>query len=197
MIYHIWLILANYYIFKLIFNFYIYDTRLLWNATHHRHLGICYVLSMHASHHHYNGSMRSIPPTNNDVIKWKHFPRYAKNSPHKGQWRGALMFSLICAWANGWVSNREAGDLRQHRAPYDVTVVSIIFIYIISYTELYKLNFELNINIIIAIIWSFQIIVSNPLGREVQILCFYSPNNWNIYENRLASFMRTLKNNLA
>ena len=32
------------------------------------------------------------------------------NSPHKGQWRGALMFSLICVWINGWVNNREAGD---------------------------------------------------------------------------------------
>ena len=30
---------------------------------------------------------------------------------HKGQWRGDLMFSLICAWLNGWVNNREAGDL--------------------------------------------------------------------------------------
>ena len=43
--------------------------------------------------------------------------------PHKGQWRGALMFSLICAWMNGWVDNREAGDLRRHRAHYDVTVM--------------------------------------------------------------------------
>ena len=44
----------------------------------------------------------------NDVIKWKHFPRYwpfvrgihrsPVNSPHKGQWRGALTFSLICVW---------------------------------------------------------------------------------------------------
>ena len=33
------------------------------------------------------------------------------NSLHKGQWRGALEFSLICAWMDGWVSNREAGDL--------------------------------------------------------------------------------------
>ena len=43
-----------------------------------------------------------------DVIKWKHFPRYwafvrgihrsTVNSLHKGQWRGALMFSLIYAW---------------------------------------------------------------------------------------------------
>ena len=45
------------------------------------------------------------------------------NSPHKGQWRGALMFSLICAWINDWVNNREAGDLRRHHAHYDVIVV--------------------------------------------------------------------------
>ena len=45
------------------------------------------------------------------------------NSPHKGQWRGALMFSFICVWINGWLSNREAGDLRRYRAHYDVTVM--------------------------------------------------------------------------
>ena len=72
-------------------------------------------------------------PHNDDVIKWKHFSRYwpfvrgihlsPVNSPHKGQWRGALMFSLICAWINGWVNIVEAGDLRRHRAHYDVTVM--------------------------------------------------------------------------
>ena len=70
---------------------------------------------------------------NDDVIKWKHFPRYwpfvrgihrsPVNSPHKGQWRGALMFSLICVWINGWVNNREVGDLRRHRGHYDVNVM--------------------------------------------------------------------------
>ena len=68
-----------------------------------------------------------------DVIKCKHFPRYwpfvrwihrsPVNSPHKGQWRGALMFSLICVWINGWVNIREAGGLRRYRAHYDVTVI--------------------------------------------------------------------------
>ena len=68
-----------------------------------------------------------------DVIKWKHFPRYwpfvrgihrsPGNSPHKGQWRGALMFSFICFWINGWVNNRKAGDLRRSRAHYDVIVM--------------------------------------------------------------------------
>ena len=70
-----------------------------------------------------------------DVIKWKHFPRNwpfvrgihrsTVNSPHKGQWRGALMFSLICARINGWVHNREAGDLRRHRGHYDVIVMKV------------------------------------------------------------------------
>ena len=45
------------------------------------------------------------------------------NSLHKGQWRGALMFSLICVWINSWVNNREAGDLRRHRGHYGPTVM--------------------------------------------------------------------------
>ena len=65
-----------------------------------------------------------------DVIKWKNFPRYwpfvrwSVNSPHKGQWRGTLMFSSICAWTNGWVNHRDAGDLGRHCVHYDVTVMS-------------------------------------------------------------------------
>ena len=43
--------------------------------------------------------------------------------PHKGQWRGALMFSLIVAWINGWVNNHDAGDLRRNRVPYGVTAM--------------------------------------------------------------------------
>ena len=69
-----------------------------------------------------------------DVIKWKCFLRYwpfvrgihrsPVNSPHKHHWRGPLMFSLICAWINRWVNNREAGDLRHHCAHYDVIVMN-------------------------------------------------------------------------
>ena len=68
-----------------------------------------------------------------DVIKWKHFPRYWSfmrgihrspvNSSHNGQWRGALMLSLICARIKGWVNNGEAGDLRRHHASDDVIVM--------------------------------------------------------------------------
>ena len=69
-----------------------------------------------------------------DVIKWNHFPRYwpfvwgihqsPVNSPHKGQRRWALMFSLICALINGWVNNGEAGDLRCNCTHYDVIVMT-------------------------------------------------------------------------
>ena len=73
-----------------------------------------------------------------DVIKWKHFPRYwpfvrgihrsPVNSPHKGQWRGALMFSLMCAELNVWVNTREAGDLKRYRIHYDVIVMIYSFV---------------------------------------------------------------------
>ena len=44
-------------------------------------------------------------------------------SQHKGQWCGALMFSLICAWINGWANNGEVADMRRHRAHYEVIVI--------------------------------------------------------------------------
>ena len=46
------------------------------------------------------------------------------NFPHKGQWRGALMSALIYVWINGWVNNREAGDLRRYRDHSDVIVMN-------------------------------------------------------------------------
>ena len=70
-----------------------------------------------------------------NVIKWNHFPRHwpfvrgihrsPVDSPHKGQWRGALTFSLIFAWTNHWANNRDAGDLRRYRVHYDITVMWI------------------------------------------------------------------------
>ena len=59
---------------------------------------------------------------------WRHqmeiFSALLAICAHKGQWRGALILSLICAWINHWVNNGEAGDLRRYRANYDVTVMS-------------------------------------------------------------------------
>ena len=75
---------------------------------------------------HLKGSVR----WHDDVIKWKHFPRYwpfmwgihrwPVNSPHKGQWRVALMFSLICAWMSlskqswGWWFETPSRPLWRH-----------------------------------------------------------------------------------
>ena len=73
-----------------------------------------------------------------DVIKWKYFLRYLPfvrgnhrspvNSHHKDQWRGTLMFSLICTSTNGSINNRDTGDLRRYRAHYDVTVMFDFFL---------------------------------------------------------------------
>ena len=53
----------------------------------------------------------------------------AGNSPVTGEFPSqrpvALMFSLIDARINLWVNNREAGDLRRHRAHYNVNVMII------------------------------------------------------------------------
>ena len=68
-----------------------------------------------------------------NVIKWRHFPRHwpfvqgihrsPVNSPHKGQRRGALMFSLIYTWTNSWLNKGDVGDLRRPRVHYAVTVM--------------------------------------------------------------------------
>ena len=84
--------------------------------------------------HQPTGLILSIIKHHDDIIKLKHFPLYwpfvrgihrsLMNSPKKGQWwRGALVFYLIGAWLNGRVNNPESGDLRRHRAHYDVTVM--------------------------------------------------------------------------
>ena len=87
--------------------------------------------------------------TLDDVIKWKHFPRYwpfvrgihrsPVNLPHKGQLRGALIFSLICTRTNIWVNNRDSGDLRRHCAHYDVTVMNYAINAEVSTCQCYRI----------------------------------------------------------
>ena len=88
---------------------------------------------------HWSLSLDEILLEHDDVIKWKHFPRYwpfvrgihrsTVNSSYKGQWRGALIFSLICAWIDSWINNREGGDLGRYRSHYDVTAMIHIQLY--------------------------------------------------------------------
>ena len=117
--------------------------------------------------------------THDDVIKWKHFPRYwpfvrgihrsPVTSPHKGQWRGALMFSLICVWINGWINNRETGDLRRYRALYDVTVMIRHLTPLIQPTQVFGVHpnfvaindmFPLHIVKYIVASWLFKFLLS-------------------------------------
>ena len=72
------------------------------------------------------------PYHHDDIIKWKHFPRYCPfvrgihrstvNFPHKARRCGALMFSLICAWLSKQLRRRW---FETHCAHYDVTVIYI------------------------------------------------------------------------
>ena len=103
----------------------------------HRQIKVLFLiaLTMNTRYVLYNISLSDSPRReHDDVIKWKRFSRYRPfvrgihrppvDSPHKGLWRGALMFSLISAWTNSWANNRDAGDLRCHRAHCDVTIVA-------------------------------------------------------------------------
>ena len=107
-----------------------YPSAMVWDSDKFRccwHTINCGLISQCIRHGKYR--------THDDVIKWKHFPRNwpfvrgihrsTVNSPHKGQWRGAFMFPLICVWINGWVNNREAGDLIRYRAHYYVIVMGV------------------------------------------------------------------------
>ena len=58
---------------------------------------------------------------------------FAENSPVTGELPAkrpvtqSFDVSLICVRINGWVSNREAGDLRRHRVHFDLTVINNIY----------------------------------------------------------------------
>ena len=62
-----------------------------------------------------------------DVIKCKHLPRYKPfvtgDFPAQRPVTRSFDVSLICAWINVWVNNRVAGDLRRHRAHYEVIIL--------------------------------------------------------------------------
>ena len=82
---------------------------------------------------------RDVTLAHDDVIKWKQFPRYwpfvlgihrsPVNFTHISQWRGALMYSLIRAWAN----NGDDGDLRCYRAHDDVIVmvINVVLLFVV------------------------------------------------------------------
>ena len=71
-----------------------------------------------------NGNMFRVTGFCEGIHRWLlGIHRSPMSTPHTDQWRGALMFSFICAWTNGWVNNQDAGDLRLHRSHYDITLM--------------------------------------------------------------------------
>ena len=71
-----------------------------------------------------NGTFSALlPPPPPPFVRGIH--RSPRNYYQKGQWRGALIFSCICAWTNDWVNKRDAGDLIHHRVHYDVNVMRL------------------------------------------------------------------------
>ena len=124
---------------------------------------------------------------------WRHqmetFPRYwsfvrgihrsSVNSPHKGQWRGALVLYLIFAWINAWVNNREAGDLRRHRTHYDVTVIMkkrVDFLYI-KLCSHYLLSIYLSFLSTTRVNDDNDCIIYDLTTTEMEHIYFYTLNN--------------------
>ena len=111
-------------------NCHFYEWQLLMKSLRRWHRKRCF---KHSSRHALCDELVLTHASHDDVIKWKHFrvtgplcgeftgPRWI---PHtKASDAELWFFSLICAWINGWVSNRKAGDLRRYRAHYDVIVM--------------------------------------------------------------------------
>ena len=99
--------------------------------------------------------------------------------PHECQWCRALMFSLICAWINNLVNNREAGDLRRHRTHYAVIVMTCQ-VSGISYNNLSCKPLVMILRLTTISIWEFQ--TQNLKSRvhylmELCIILFSCHNN--------------------
>ena len=85
--------------------------------------------------------------------------------PSQGQWHVALMFSFICAWTNGCANNRDAGDLRHHRAHYDVTVM------LYSYVQQWSL------------LWGVKTLANDLLLWSITISAIRLPTNVMTFTN--------------
>ena len=128
--------------------------------------------------------------SHDDAIKWKHFPRYwpfvrgihrsPVNSPHKGQWRGALMFFYLRL--NKWLSKQWWGwwfetlscPLWRHR--------NVVYVCVSCF------------DILICQVYSLKLSVMGVLSRqhieavtfksmflwENELLCFDSSAWWNV-----------------
>ena len=77
------------------------------------------------------------------------------------------MFSLICVWINGWVNNREAGDLTRHRTHFDVIAV--------HYSDLYSIQIKC---IYVILNTSYLVVYSISWFQMVDIYSMLSYRIW-------------------
>ena len=113
-------------------------------------------------------------------------PEWIPHTKAKGQWHGALMYSLICVWINAWVNNCEAGDLRCHRTHYEIIVMraksnavgnpkmnSTVCVRINSSIQwlqhIHKYRWNLNWNAILKVMWRLLSFMVNSRTNPDQI----------------------------
>ena len=175
------IIMRKFRICKISCKVYLRMHSIMINSARHELLEIAYILA--------TNNLACTMCHQDDDIKWNHFPRCwpfvrgihrsPVNSPHKGQWRGALMFPLICAWTNAWMNNREAGDLRRNRAHYDVIVMIFCFlpcIYMINSLMISAENWEQkkhNKSKSVIIYLQFITYITFPKSTEITMLLRY------------------------
>ena len=140
------------------------------------------------------------------------------NSPHKGQWHRALIFSLIYAWTKSWVNNWNDGDLRRIRAHYHVTVMFLCnpsedwapHMKWVAVTWLNTLRMRqdgchfpdnilkrifLNENFKISIKTSLKFVPRGPINNIpslVQIMAWHRPGNKPLSEPMMDSLLRNI-----
>ena len=121
-----------------------------------------------------------------DLCEGNH--RSPVDSPHKGQRGGALMFSLSCARTNCCVNNRDAGDLRRHRAHCDVAVMLLVNIWLIHLNFLFKLSFkkECAVRDVRGLSWKYSLFTYLPaylpmINLPLDLNLMVSSNWWQLH----------------
>ena len=107
--------------------------------------------------------------------------RSVVDSPHKGQWRGALMFSLVCTWTNDWAISPYAGDFGRYGTHDDAIVMPQFLNFWISIPDFigsvilksqrYVMSTKTHNKTNIRVIWIEYTIISIPWSTSIKVVC--------------------------
>ena len=125
-----------------------------------------------------------------DVIKWKHFPRYwpfvreihrfPVNSTHKGQWRGALIFSDIFARINDWVNNGEAGEFETQSCPLWRHRIKIVILITSLEVPVVILTKFTSVEVLGVVIFTSSVVVRQKFRRNG--FHIFDPKQWGLLQ---------------